>query len=152
MGGSLMDKLESQALDQFQKHGADWLGKVIDGAKDEIHTIPTDSMEGTAVRATASMAIAKLEANKDRVAALGYQRTVAFLGKIAMGHTEQAARILSAYGGGRGAWGAADAMVIDAAERVAQAKRDQDSAIAFAKEIGSVAAKALLPILMSAVI
>lgn len=147
---SLIDKLEAQALSQVEQHGSNWIEKALGPARDSVAAMDP-SGELSAIKSLGELGLNKLEANKARFADLGYQRTLAFLGRAAMGQTDAAARILSSYGGGLGGWGEADAIVANAGDVVEKAKRDQDEAIAFVKEFGATAAKSLLPILLTAV-
>ena len=145
---SLLTKLADKGLVELDEHGADWLEKGLDKLPD---LLPEGgSVEERALREGGEYAIAKLRTHKDAVARMGYQGAMAFMGRVAIGHYTEASKILLAsYGGGQGAWGAADADVASSGDATEQAKRDQDAAIASAKAFGSAAAKAALPLLMA---
>lgn len=148
---SVLDKLENKALDALDKHGEDWLEKAIDGGRKELAKLSLDEPETAAIRAMGEMALVKIDKHKAALADLGYQRACAFLGRVAIGQNERAASILTAYGGGAGAWGAADSVVAAGGNATEAAKRAQDEALALAKDIGATVAKSALPILLSMV-
>jgi hypothetical protein len=147
---SLLDKLENKALGAIESRGEDWIEKAIAAGRKEVAGVG-GSPELEAVRVTAEMSLDKLETWKAPLAKMGYERACAFLGRVAIGQNERAAAIVAAYGGGQGAWGAADAIVAARGNATEQAKRDQDAALAMAKDFGSAAAKAALPLLLSLV-
>lgn len=147
---SFVEKLEERALDALEKHGPDWFDKALSSGRKELGGLG-GSNELDLLRISGTSALDALERHRARLIEMGYARTLAFLGRLSVGQTERAARLLMAYGGGKGAWGKADAKIVTAAERTEQEKRDLDDAIAIAKEIGSAAAKSAIPILMTMV-
>jgi len=126
-------------------------GWIEDGLKEAAKLLPKgDTVEERALREGGEYALAKLEAHKSSLGRMSYQTALAFLGHTAIGqYSEASSVLLSAYGGGQGAWGAADAVVAGAGDATEQAKHDQDELKALAKTIGSTAAKAALPLLMA---
>ncbi len=147
---SILDQLADKGTVSQVEKGATWVNAALAAARDELGKT-TPNSETATVAQTALYGLNKIAANKAQFDALGYPKTIAFLARVAIGQNEQAASILSAYGGGQGAWGDADSRIANAGDKTERAKRDQDAGIAFAKEIGSAAAKAALPLLMAAV-
>jgi len=72
---------------------------------------------------------------------MGYEKTLAFLGRVGSGQTEGGGGSLAAYGGGQVRGARPTPPWPEAATRTEQAKRDQDAAIAYAKDFGSSAAR-----------
>jgi hypothetical protein len=147
---NLFDKLEERGLGLVEARGESWLTDGIAASKTELAKLG-GSPSLDALRQSGEFALTKVERHKAELVRLGFQRASAFLGRVAVGQNEHAARILSAYGGGRGAWGEADHTVAQQGDRVEQARRDYDRALEIAADIGSAAAKTALPFLLAAV-
>lgn len=153
MSDSILDKLADKALDQFKAKAPDWFDQALASARRKIdsHAIGPDAQNplATLARNTGDLALDAIEKKRDVLIPLGYDATLAFLGRVAIGDHTKAASILLAYGGGRGAWGEADRTIAAAGDATEKAKRDHDAALATVKEIGTDVARAALPLLLS---
>lgn len=142
----------SNILDKFAEAVADasgdpkWIEKAIEAARKELPE--GGGQEVTAIRNSGIYALSKLEEHKDELAALSERQVIAFLGRASLGNFRKAGE---AYAGTKpgSRWASAHAAIDQAGDDTEQAKRDYDAGVALAKEIGSTAAKSLLPLLMA---
>ena len=146
---SLIDKLEEKALKRVHEDGAEWVGKFADKMRGELPE--GDGAEVKAIRETGEFAIKRIEENKDKLARLGEEGLVVFLAQIGRGQFDKAGGLLRKLSSGQAGWGGIGDAITAAGDRTMQAKADQDAAIALAKDIGSAAAKALVPIALGLV-
>jgi hypothetical protein len=140
---SMLEKLAEKGLEQFKKRGPEWVEKLVEEGRD---LLPPNEGDGAEIHEQGNKALDWLMDNKDKIADHGLLGLQAFVGYVAIGDGNNAAKVYLAHGAG---WDDLHNAVDAAADAVEQAALDKAAAFAIAKELGSRLAKALFPILMA---
>ena len=141
-------KAVEKGADNAFKKAPEWFDAAMGKAR-AVLPVAGGTPEQSAVRFAGVRGLEVVASQKGRLLKLGEDGLRSFLGHVAIGRSAQGARMLTAYGGGQGAWGAADAAVAGTGDHTEQTKRDHDELVTAAKEIGAAAAKAVLPLLLA---
>lgn len=150
---SVFDRLARKATSEVGDKSPKWVDDAAKRIRDELPK--GDAPEAKAVRETGEYALGKLEKAREPIGRLGEAGATAFFGYLAMGDELAATRFAGnrlAFLRERAGWAELDAEVDAAAIKTLAAKKDQDAAVALAKDVGSVAAKQLLPFLLSTLV
>jgi hypothetical protein len=139
--GKLAEKAITKADEAMAKHGPSWVGKAVESGRSKVTELADQNL-GPEGAVLAGKGLDWVEANKDRVAGIGYSGLTAVAGYVAQGDSRSAELIYLAQNAD---WAELDAAADGAAADVAAAAEAKSSLL----DLGQDVAQVLFPILLA---
>ena len=139
---SQLDDWADKAMAEVKEHGVEWIDKGLEEWRD---MIPGDAPTLTRDLSEAGLTI--VERHKVELARMGEAGLAAFLGWAAIGNYEKASLV---YLRTQAGWGQLHGALDQAGQKILDKVAEKEAAVKLAKEIGSSAAKAVLPLVLAA--